>query len=191
MTNVTQILNAMERGEKQAASELLPLVYDELRKLAAQKLAKEKVGQTIQPTALVHDAYLRLVQSDSLERWENRRHFFLAAAEAMRRILIDRARHKRREKCGGAIVRRELTEDLLVVQHSDQSMLVCDDALDRLEQIDSASAKVTKLHVFLGMTFEEIAITLDVSPRSVYRDWNYARSWLFRAFNEESKTAEG
>lgn len=184
MSEVTQILKALEQGEKQAASDLLPLVYNELRRLAAQKLAKENAGQTIQPTALVHEAYIRLVQPNSRGGWENRRHFFLAAAEAMRRILIDRARLKRRDKRGGAMVRCDLTEDLLAVCHTDQSLLVCHDALDRLEQIDSGAAAVAKLHVFLGLTFDEVAATLDLSPRTVYRDWNYARSWLFREFQD-------
>lgn len=187
MHEVTLLLDALDPADPRAAEKLLPLVYEELRVLAGQKLAHEKQGQTLQPTALVHEAYLRLAGPSSGQRFENRRHFFLAAAEAMRRILIERARSRRRLKRGGGANRQELNDDMLSVQYSDESLIVCHDALDRLEQVDTGAAAVVKLHVYLGLTLEDVAKMLSISPRTAYRDWQFARSWLYRVFQGDGE----
>jgi len=181
MSDVTHILSAVEQGDPNAAAQLLPLVYDELRRLAAQRLVREKPGQTLEATALVHEAYLRLVGADAGVNWNSRGHFFAAAAEAMRRILIDVARGKRTQRRGAARPRCELSDaDLLGAPVGDE-LLDLDDALTRLAAADPQAAELVKLRVFAGMTVEDIAHVQDISPRTVKRNWAYARAWLGRA----------
>ncbi len=186
MTDVTGILSAIEQGDAQAAEQLLPLVYDELRALAAQRLAHEKPGQTRQATALVHEAYLRLVGSRPEQGWDSRGHFFAAAAEAMRRILVENARRKRSRKRGGLMVRHDLDN----VQPADPSggldVLALDEALDRLAARDAAAAAaLVKLRFFAGMTLHEAAKVLGVSERTAERIWTYARSFLLNEIRSE------
>lgn len=179
MADVTQILADLERGSNQAASDLLPLVYEELRRLAAWHLANEQPGQTLQATALVHEAYLRLVGKEN-PQWNGRRHFFGAAAEAMRRILVENARRKQRAKRGGGMTRVPLEEESLVAPLPDDEMLALDEALDRLALVDPRAAELVKLCFFVGLTQEQAAKHLDVSISTVERTWAYARAWLFR-----------
>jgi RNA polymerase sigma factor (TIGR02999 family) len=187
MNDATRILSAIENGDPHAAEKLLPLVYDELRKLAAQKLADEKPGQTLQATALVHEAYLRLVASGEVaqasaprvQQWNSRGHFFAAAAEAMRRILIDLARRKQSQRRGPPSRRQLTDEDLIDVPISDE-LLDLDQALTKLGQTDPQAAELVKLRVFAGMTVPEIAQFQGISPRTVKRNWAYARAWLGR-----------
>jgi RNA polymerase sigma factor (TIGR02999 family) len=181
MNEFTRILSAIEQGDPHAAEQLLPLVYDELRKLAAQKLAREKPGQTLQATGLVHEAYLRLVDVDKVSRWNSRGHFFAAAAEAMRRILIEQVRRKGSQRQGGARHRCELAPEDLVAVPLDDQLLDLDEALAKLGSADSKAAEVAKLRVFAGMTIEEVADVQGISPRTVKRHWTYARAWLGRA----------
>jgi RNA polymerase sigma factor (TIGR02999 family) len=177
MTDVTQILNAIEQGDPQAASQLLPLIYDELRRLAGQKLAQEKVGNTLQPTALVHEAYLRLVGDQTRPRpFKDRGHFFAAAAAAMRRILIDNARRKRAQKRGGGMQRQEL--DAIAVPEPDEDLLAVDEALEKLAGSDPVKAKLVELRYFAGLTGEQAAEVLGISPTTADRHWAYARAWL-------------
>jgi RNA polymerase sigma factor (TIGR02999 family) len=181
MSEVTRILSAIDRGDPKAAEQLLPLVYDELRQLAAQKLAREMPGHTLQATALVHEAYLRLVGSPSAASapsWNSRGHFFAAAAEAMRRILVDQARHKRTVKAGGDLHRSELTDVAPAVPEPDVDLLALHDALDRLEAADKRKAELVKLRFFVGLTIEEAAQALGVSVSTATNDWAYARCWL-------------
>jgi len=178
MSDVTRILSQIEAGDPQAAEKLLPLVYDELRKLAAAKLAQEKPGQTLQATALVHEAYLRLVDNEKANRWDSRGHFFSAAAEAMRRILIDQARRKASAKRGGAATRQLLDDSDLVAPVSNLDLIDLDEALTRLAATDAVSAELVKLRFFAGLNMEEAAQALNMSPRSAYYIWTYARSWL-------------
>ena len=180
MNDVTQILNAIERGDPHAARELLPLVYDELRRLAAQRLAQEKPGQTLQATALVHEAYLRLVDVEKAQQWNSRGHFFAAAAEAMRRILIDQARRKGSQRRGGARQRRVLLDEDRIEAPLHDELLDLDEALAKLAATDRQAAELVKLRVFAGMTIEEIAQIQGISPRTVKRNWAYARAWLGR-----------
>ena len=180
MDEVTRILSAIERGDEQAAEQLLPLVYDELRKLAAQKLAREKPGQTLQATALVHEAYLRLVGSDPDQSWESRGHFFAAAAEAMRRILIDRARDRKRLKRGGGRSRQELDLELILEDDAAADEVIdLDEAIGRLAAVDAQAAALVKLRLFAGLTVEQAAAALGISRRTAERDWTFARTWLF------------
>ncbi|HWE37863.1 MAG TPA: ECF-type sigma factor [Isosphaeraceae bacterium] len=180
MSDVTRILADIERGDPQAAERLLPLVYDELRRLAAKKLAEEKPGQTLQATALVHEAYLRLVVGGPSRGWDGRGHFFAAAAEAMRRILIDRARDRKRLKRGGARRREELDFDALTdPDGAPDDLLDLDDALGRLEGLDPRAAALVKLRLFAGLTLAEAALALGISPRTADLDWQFARAWLF------------
>jgi RNA polymerase sigma factor (TIGR02999 family) len=179
-SNVTRVLLAIEQGDPSAAGQLLPLVYDELRKLAAQRLAQEKPGQTLQATALVHEAYLRLVDVDQAEPWNSRGHFFAAAAEAMRRILVESARRKKAEKRGGQQERFELRDGDRVEIRVDDDLIDLDDALSKLALADPQAAELVKLRVFAGMTVEEAAQVLGVSARTVKRNWAYARAWLGR-----------
>jgi RNA polymerase sigma factor (TIGR02999 family) len=180
MSDVTHILSAIEHGDPRAAEQLLPLVYDELRKLATHRLAQEKPGQTLQATALVHEAYLRLVDVEKAQSWTSRGHFFAAAAEAMRRILVEQARRKRSGRQGGTRGRRELSdEDLVEIPLTDE-LLDLDDALMKLSAADPQAADLVKLRVFAGMTIEEVAAVQGVSPRTVKRNWAYARAWLGR-----------
>jgi RNA polymerase sigma factor (TIGR02999 family) len=180
MSEVTQILSAIEQGDPKAAEQLLPLVYDELRKLAAQKLAGEKPGQTLDATGLVHEAYLRLVDVDKVQQWNSRGHFFAAAAEAMRRILVDQARCKQSQRRGGMHERCDLREDDRVEIPLDDQLLDLDEALAKLASADPQAAELVKLRVFAGMTVEEAAQVLGVSARTVKRNWVYARAWLGR-----------
>jgi RNA polymerase sigma factor (TIGR02999 family) len=183
MTDVTHILSAIEQGDPHASEQLLPLVYNELRKLAAQKLAQEKPGQTLEATALVHEAYLRLVGKEdpsgaTKKDWENRGHFFAAAAEAMRRILIDQARQKRSQRRGGNIKRRELDQVEIAAPEPSLDMLALDEALERFEKIDALKAKLVKLRYFTGLTVPQAADVLAISPATADRYWSYARAWL-------------
>jgi RNA polymerase sigma factor (TIGR02999 family) len=176
MNEVTQLLHDIEHGNAQAAAQLLPLVYDELRKLAAQKLALEKPGQTLEATALVHEAYLRLVGNEDIERWENRAHFFGAAAEAMRRILVDLARRKQTAKHGGDRQREALGD--IVAPDKDEELLALDEALKKLAARDPDKARLVELRYFAGLTGEEAAKILGISPATADRHWAYARAWL-------------
>jgi RNA polymerase sigma factor (TIGR02999 family) len=179
MSDVTQILSQVESGDTHAAEQLLPLVYDELRKLAAAKLVDEKPGQTLQATALVHEAYLRLVDVEKLPHWNSRRHFFAAAAEAMRRILIERARQKRTLKRGGDRERIELAVvEPSVLPMACEDILGLDEALQKLQQKDARKAELVKLRFFAGLTTAQAAQALGVSTTTAENDWTYARSWL-------------
>ena len=181
MSEVTQILSAIERGDPHAASQLLPLVYDELRQLAAYKLAHETPGQTLQPTALVHEAYLRLVGEGEEPHWDSRGHFFAAAAEAMRRILVENARGKQAAKRGGGRARADLDMNQVAVPEVREDLLALDEALDRLTAADPEAARLVQLRYFAGLTLAEAAQVLGVSPRKVDRLWAYARAWLLQA----------
>jgi RNA polymerase sigma factor (TIGR02999 family) len=190
MSSVTKILSRIEHGDATAADELLPLVYEELRRLAAGHMAREKPGHTLDATSLVHEAYLRLVGSGNDHRWENRGHFFAAAAEAMRRILVDSARRKARVRHGGDRIRLPLP-DQLAQGHDDQMDLIAlSDALDQLAATDGQAAQLVKLHYFAGLTMEQSAAVLGVSTRKAYHVWAFARAWLFRALGGKG-TAEG
>jgi RNA polymerase sigma factor (TIGR02999 family) len=179
MADVTQILTAIEAGDPKAASELLPLVYDELRKLAAQKLAREKPGQTLQATALVHEAYLRLVGEEKGPRWDSRGHFFTAAAEAMRRILVDAARRRGARKRGAGLGRIDLPELAETPTDDPIDLLALDEALGRLEALHPQKARVVQLRFFAGCTLEETAQMLGISRATAQRHWAVARAWLF------------
>ena len=180
MTDVTQILSEIERGDPSAADQLLPLVYDELRKLAAAKLAQEKPGQTLQATALVHEAYVRLVGSADAGTWDHRGHFFAAAATAMRRILIERARRKQRKIHGGGRQRQEFDPERIVMPARDDDLLALDAALARLAEQDPVKARLVELRFFTGLTGDQAARILDISPKTADRYWVYARAWLRR-----------
>jgi RNA polymerase sigma factor (TIGR02999 family) len=180
MNNVTQILSAIEQGDPHAAEQLLPLVYDELRRLAAQKLAHEKPGQTLDSTALVHEAYLRLVDVEKAQRWNSRGHFFAAAAEAMRRLLIDQARRKRRPKHGGDRRRVEL-DDALSLDQPHEDVLALDAALARFTAEEPVKAELVKLRYFAGLSLDEAASCLNISPATAKRYWAVARAWLYAA----------
>jgi len=184
MTEVTQILNAIEQGDPHAAEELLPLVYDELRKLAAQKLAQEKPGQTLQPTALVHEAYLRLGDVDKSRHWNSRGHFFAAAAEAMRRILVDQARRKQADKHGAGRLPVDLPEDLAVPEARSHDLLALDEALSRLENHDPDAARLVKLRYFAGLSHQDAAEALGISRGAADRLWALGRAWLFRQLSK-------
>lgn len=183
MSDVTRILSAVKQGDPHAASELLPLVYAELRKLAAHKMAQESTGQTLQPTALVHEAYLRLVGEADESHWDNRGHFFAAAAEAMRRILIENARRKLRDKHGGGRRRVDLP-DLPAADQEPEDLLALDDALATLAAEDEDAAAVVKLRLYAGLSVEEAADALNLSRAHAYRHWTYARAWLRAALGE-------
>ncbi len=192
MNSVTRILNALASGDGQAAGELLPVVYQELRRLAAAKLAHDKPGQTLQATELVHEAYLRLVASGDAsatreQQWNNRRHFYAAAAEAMRRILVERARRKQSEKHGGGRQRVEL-DDALLLQEPREDLLALDEALTRLAEKQPQKAELVKLRFFGGLTTPEAAQTLGVSLATAERYWSFARSWLYAELKDAGKT---
>jgi RNA polymerase sigma factor (TIGR02999 family) len=178
MSEVTRILSAIEQGDPGAAEQLLPLVYDELRKLAAQRLAQEKPGQTLQATVLVHEAYLRLVDGKVGQRWESRGHFFVAAAEAMRRILVENARRKRAQKRGGRWVRQEFDDVNIAAPAPSEDLLALDEALVKLEANDPVKAQLVKLRYFAGLSEEDAARALGVSRATVQRHWRYAKAWL-------------
>jgi RNA polymerase sigma factor (TIGR02999 family) len=182
---VTQILEALGRGETKAADQLLPLVYEELRKLAAAKMASENPGQTLQPTALVHEAWLRLA-GDANRKWNDRTHFFAAAAEAMRRILVENARRKRAQRHGGGQQRLELLDLAAPSAPNADQLLAVNDALDKFAALDPQAAELVKLRYFVGMTIEETAEALGISKATVKRHWDYARAWLY----EEIRTQQ-
>jgi RNA polymerase sigma factor (TIGR02999 family) len=178
VTNVTQILAAIDQGDPQAAEQLLPLIYDELRTLAAQKLAQEQPGQTLQATALVHEAYLRLVNGAPAQDWNSRGHFFAAAAEAMRRILIERARSKLCDKRGGDWQRVDFEELNVVTSVSADELVILDEAITRLAHLDHVAGELVKLRYFGGLALNEAAEALGISSATAYRHWAYARAWL-------------
>ncbi len=188
MNEVTRILSACKQGDARASAQLLPLVYDELRQLAAQKLAQEKPGQTLQATALVHEAYLRLVVGDEAQQWDSRRHFFAAAAEAMRRILIDRARDKRRFKRGGGWRRLRLDDIDPAVEQAPDDLLALDEALTKLAEEDPVCAELVKLRLFTGLTLGEAADTLGIARRTADRYWAFARSWLYDTLSQQDES---
>jgi RNA polymerase sigma factor (TIGR02999 family) len=185
MKEVTRILTAIDQGNPHAVLELLPLVYDELRKLAAQRLSQERPGQTLQATALVHEAYVRLVDVDGAQRWNSRGHFFAAAAEAMRRILVERARSKCRVKRGGGAQRLELDEQLLATDDRADELLAVHEALEELERHDAQAAALVKLRFFAGLEHQEAAGMLGLSRRAADRLWLLARTWLYRRLGED------
>jgi RNA polymerase sigma factor (TIGR02999 family) len=184
MNDVTRILSAVEQGDPHAAERLLPLVYDELRNLAAEKMAQEKPGQTLQATALVHEVYLRLV-GDGASAWHDRRHFFAAAAQAMRRILVENARRKRRQKRGGDRQRIGLDADGLAAPERDERLLALDEALDRFTVLEPEKAELLKLRSFAGLSLDAAAGLLGISPSTADRWWAYARAWLRVEIGEE------
>jgi len=184
MSEVTRVLSAIEQGDQNAAERLLPLVYDELRKLASERMAREKPGQTLEATALVHAAYVRLVDVDRAQHFKCRGHFFAAAAEAMRRILIDSARAKGAEKRGGTRARRAIDIARIKAPEPNEDLLALNEALDRLAGRDEAAARLVKLRFFAGLTAEQAAATLDISPRSADRLWSYARAFLLKELSD-------
>jgi RNA polymerase sigma factor (TIGR02999 family) len=179
MSEVTRILSAIEQGDPHAAEQLLPLVYDELRRLAAHRLAQEKPGQTLQATALVHEAYLRLVDSQQVQRWDSRGHFFAAAAEAMRRILLNRARDKQRLKRGGGRGRVDLDQLEIALDSNEEQLLALDEALVVLAVEDPGAAQLVNYRFFAGLTLKDAAAALGLSQRTAERQWAYARAWLY------------
>ena len=184
MTDVTRILSAIEQGDPRAAEQLLPLVYDELRRLAAQKLAHENPGQTLQATALVHEAYLRLVDTERAQFWNSRGHFFAAAAEAMRRILVDQARRKQADMHGGGRLRVDFPEDLAAPEARAEDLVALDEALSRLERHDPDAARLVKLRYFAGLSHQDAAEALGISRGAADRLWALARAWLFRQLSK-------
>ncbi|HYV35856.1 MAG TPA: ECF-type sigma factor [Gemmataceae bacterium] len=186
MTEVTRILNAIDQGDPHAAGQLLPLVYDELRKLTATKMAQEAPGQTLQATALVHEAYLRLVDKDDAQHWDSRGHFFAAAAEAMRRILVEIARRKDRVKHGGKAVRQIVDLDRLGAGAPDDDLLDLHDALEKLAAHDIVKAKLVELRCFTGLTLPQAAALLGISPSTADRAWRFARAWLYASMADNS-----
>lgn len=191
-SDVTKILSAIEAGDPKAAGELLPLVYDELRRMAAQKMSREKSGQTLQPTALVHEAFLRLVGSGEGQKWDGRGHFFAAASTAMRRILIESARRRNADKRGGGqMVRRELSDEDAVFGGVDiETLLSLDEALTKLAAEDAGLAKLVELRYFTGLTVDQTSEILGVSPRTTKRNWAYARAWLRREMERDEDLLE-
>jgi RNA polymerase sigma factor (TIGR02999 family) len=190
MNEVTRILSAVEQGDPHAAGQLLPLVYDELRRLAAQRLAREKPGQSLQSTALVHEAYLRLVATDRAQQWNSRGHFFAAAAEAMRRILVENARQKGRVRHGGRRRRVELDEACLVSASPNEDLLALDEALARLAELDPTRAELVKLRFFAGLTMPEAAAFLGISLSTAERHWVFARTWLYAELADDEAAPE-
>jgi RNA polymerase sigma factor (TIGR02999 family) len=184
MSDVTRILSAIEQGDPRAAEQLLPLVYDELRKLAAHKLAQEKPGQTLEATALVHEAYIRLVDGNQAQHWNSRGHFFAAAAEAIRRILIDQARRKKSHKRGGDLERKPLEEVEISAPQPAVDLLAVNDALEKFERIDKAAADLVKLRYYAGLTLPQAAEALGISSSTADRQWAYARAWLHAELRE-------
>jgi RNA polymerase sigma factor (TIGR02999 family) len=180
MGDVTRILSEIENGARHATDELFPIVYAELRKLATQRMAREKPGQTLQPTALVHEAYMRLVDVERAQRWKSRGHFFGAAAQAMRRILVERARGRASEKRGGGRQRVDLSAADVAVESSPEDLLALDEALHRLEESDPVTARLVDLRYFAGLSMPQAAEALGVSLRTAERNWAYARTWLHR-----------
>jgi RNA polymerase sigma factor (TIGR02999 family) len=186
MSDISRILNAADRGDPHAAEQLLELVYDELRRLAASKIADEKPGQTLQATALVHEAYLRLVDVDQDQRWNSRGHFFAAAAEAMRRILVEKARRAGRTKRGGDLIRHDVDDVEIAAPAKPAEVLAIDEALDKLARDNGQAAELVKLRYFAGLTIREAAGVLGVSSRKADQIWAYARAWLLAEMGEDS-----
>ena len=184
MSDVTRILSAIDQGDPQAAERLLPLVYDELRRLAAQRLAQEKPGQTLQATALVHEAYLRLMGAEPAQQWNSRGHFFAAAAEAMRRILVDQARRKQTDKHGGGRQRVDFPEDFAAPAAPSDDLVALDEALSRLELHDADAARLVKLRFFAGLSHQEAAEAMGLSRGAADRLWALSRAWLFRRLSQ-------
>jgi RNA polymerase sigma factor (TIGR02999 family) len=185
MSEVTRILSAIEQGNPHAAEQLMPLVYDELRKLATQKLAHEKPGQTLQATALVHEAYVRLVEGDKAQHWNSRGHFFAAAAEAMRRILVDQARRKLSLRRGGHLQRQPIEDREIEVPERSVDLLAVHEALERFQEVDAVAAQIVKLRYFAGLTIPQAAEVLGVSTSTADRSWAYARAWLHTALKHD------
>jgi RNA polymerase sigma factor (TIGR02999 family) len=179
MSDITQVLHLASQGDTRATAELLPLVYDDLRRLAARKMAAEPTGHTLTPTALVHEAYLRVAGPDAGRDWANRRHFFAAAAEAMRRILVENARRKKAVKRGGDLARHDVDEVPVAAPETDENLLAVHAALDRLAAADPDRAELVKLRFFVGLTIEQAADVLGISPATANRSWAYARAWLY------------
>jgi len=190
MIEVTRILSAIEQGDPRAAEELLPLVYDELRKLAAQKMAHEKPGQTLQATALVHEAYLRLVNTEQAQGWNTRGHFFAAAAEAMRRLLVENARRKGRQKRGGDWRRIDVHMHMPALANPNPDVLAVDEAIMELALVHPKKAELVKLRYFAGMTLVEAAAILDISSATANRHWHFARAWLARRLRQDGAAPE-
>jgi RNA polymerase sigma factor (TIGR02999 family) len=190
MSDVTAILDAAARGDPRAADQLLPLVYDELRRLAAQKMATERAGHTLQATALVHEAYVRLVNRETPQQWDGRRHFFAAAAEAMRRILVEKARQKQSLRRGGQHQHFSIGETDLQAPEPREDILALDEALQRLAAKDSRKARIVELRYFVGLTITEAADALGVSSATAERDWAYARAWLYREMADAARDSE-
>lgn len=189
MSEVTQLLDGIKRGDPQASAELLPLVYQELRRLASEKMAKERPGHTLQATALVHEAYLRLVDGCNGKQWDSRWHFFAAAAEAMRRIVINRARDKKRLKRGGNLRRVEFDDVEITVGSIDDDLVALDDALAELEVEDPVAAQVVKLRFFAGLKHREVAAALGISLRSAERQWAFAQAWLYDRLHRDKESS--
>ncbi len=189
MSDVTRILSQIESGDPSAAEQLLPLVYEELRRLAAAKLAQEKPGQTLQATALVHEAYIRLVDAEKVQHWNSRGHFFAAAAEAMRRILLNRARDKGRIKRGGQFHRVDLDKVDLAVDAPDEDLMAIDEAIQRLGEEDPECANVVKMRFFAGLSVDEAAAALGISASTAKRHWSYARAWIFDLLRPDDNSA--
>ena len=189
MTDVTRILSAIEQGDSQATEQLLPLVYEELRKLAGRRLASEKPGQTLQATALVHEAYIRLVDVEKAQHWNSRGHFFAAAAEAMRRILVNHARDKSRVKRGGHLRRIDLKKIEIAVETPENDLLALNEALDRLAEENEECADLVKMRFFAGLSVDEAGTALGISPRTADRHWAYARAWLYDELRDPDSTA--
>jgi len=185
MSNITRVLDRAQHGDPQAAEGLLPLVYDEMRRVAAARMAGNAAGQTLQPTALVHEAWLRLVGKDATAQFQNRTHFFAAAAEAMRHILIDRARRKQAARHGGGLQRVDADELEIAAPANDEELLAVNDALERLARADPAKAELVKLRYFVGMTIEEAAAALSISEPTAKRRWALAKAWLFNEIKSQ------
>jgi RNA polymerase sigma factor (TIGR02999 family) len=191
MSDVTRLLDAAAAGDRQAAADLLPLVYDELRRLAAARMAEERPGQTLQATALVHEAYLRLVSGGRPDGWDGRGHFFAAAAEAMRRILVEAARRKGRARHGGGQRRIDLGESALVTESPGDDLLAIDEALTRLAEFDPMRADLVKLRFFAGLTMPEAAAALGISLATAERHWAFARTWLYAELSDSQQSGPG
>ncbi|NQV28552.1 MAG: sigma-70 family RNA polymerase sigma factor [Rhodopirellula sp.] len=190
MSDVTRILSAIEHGDAAAAERLLPLVYDELRRLAVQRMAQENPGQTLQATALVHEAYLRLVDREQAQHWDSRGHFFAAAAESMRRILVEKARRKNRVKRGGEMARQELDDVPIVAPEIHEDLIALDAALDRLKAVDAQAVELVHLRYFVGLSIPNAAELLGIAPRTADRLWAFARAWLHQEISGEDCQSE-
>lgn len=188
-SDVTHLLNAIENGNQNAADELLPLVYEDLRRLAAAKMSRENAGQTLQPTALVHEAWIKLVNSGD-RLWNGRKHFFAAAAEAMRRILVDRARRRGRIRHGGELVKVPLTDLPKVETATDEQILRVDEALERFMQAAPEAAELVKLRFYVGLTMQEAMSTLGITEHTARQQWKFARAWFYRELNESEVKSE-